>query len=388
MRRPHPVLWLRAHPRGADALLAALVASLSATFHLTIRDPGVADPSVAGLLLAVAASVPIAFRRRWPEAMLVATLAAQFGTESLNAVGGGWIGVLVLLYTIATTRSGPRLYWTAGVALVSITAFVLLGVAVGSAEWQEFLSTVIVTSSAVVFGDNMRRRRERASELLERAERAERERELIAEQRVQHERTRIAREMHDVVAHSVSAMVIQAGAARRQLQLDPQRALAALESIEATGRDAMSEMRRILGVLRSDDSDSRAPQPSLAALSELTARTTDLPVVLTIDAVTPPVPPAIELGAYRVVQEALTNVRRHAGPVGRVEIAVRHVDDDLVVEVVDDGRGCAAAPNEAGGYGITGMRERVAVFDGELQAGPRRGGGWQVRARFPLRAAS
>jgi signal transduction histidine kinase len=368
-------------------MLAGLVAALSLLFHLTIRDPSVSDPSVAGAVLAVAAAVPLAWRRRAPELALVAVMAAQFGSELIDAVGGGWIGVLIGMYTIGTMRSGRRLWWPAGTALVVAGAFVAFGVANESVEWQALISTTILGASAVILGDNMRRRRERSAELLERAERAEREQELLAEQRVQHERTRIAREMHDVVAHSVSAMVIQAGAARRQLHLDPDRAAAALAEIESTGRAAMAEMRRILGVLRSDDADQFAPQPSLAALSQLAENTTDLPVVLTVSGTSGcPIPPAVELSAYRVVQEALTNVRRHAGKVGRVDVAVERCATALVVEIRDDGRGSAAHPAMGGGYGLTGMRERVAMFDGDLQVGPRHGGGWRVRATFPLDA--
>ena len=246
----------------------------------------------------------------------------------------------------------------------------------------------------------MRRRRERADELVERAERAERERELLATQQVQLERTRIAREMHDVVAHSLSVMIIQAGAARRQLRANPDRATESLEAIEATGREAMTEMRRILGVLRdvdpggtiagisSTDEATRSPQPSLAALDDLVAASADLPIGLHVSGDLAALPAAIELSAFRVVQEALTNIRRHAGPVRRVEVRLEHVDGALTVLIDDDGRGASAASGEGQGYGLLGMRERVGVFGGHLDAGPRAGGGWRVRAVFPVQAVA
>jgi signal transduction histidine kinase len=186
-------------------------------------------------------------------------------------------------------------------------------------------------------------------------------------------------------------MIIQAGAARRLVVSNPQQAIGVLETIEHTGREAMSEMRRVLGVLRSDDlsgtADGRAPQPSLTSLDDLLSATSDLPVSLHTEGQINGLPPGVELSAYRVVQEALTNVRRHAGRVDRVDVAVTHAVDGLIVEVTDDGRGGSSHPDSHAievGYGITGMRERVSMFGGSLNAGPRQGGGWRVRATFPL----
>jgi signal transduction histidine kinase len=249
------------------------------------------------------------------------------------------------------------------------------------------VSTPIVFVSAIVFGDGVRRRRERAAELAERIERAERERELLTHQRVQDERTRIARELHDVVAHNVSLMVIQAAGARRQLASDAARADAALATVEDTGRLAMQEMRRILGVLRDDQGlIAVAPQPSLANIDELIGHAPDLPVSLHAATDLGVVPAGIELSAYRIIQESLTNVRRHAGKVDRVDVSVSRHNGSLVVEVTDNGRGASADSCREPGLGLVGMRERVAAFDGELSAGPRAGGGWRVRASIPLGA--
>jgi signal transduction histidine kinase len=193
--------------------------------------------------------------------------------------------------------------------------------------------------------------------------------------------------LHDVVAHSVSLMVIQTAAARRQLAVDPVRADEALVTVETTGRAAMTEMRRILGVLRDDESQqSLAPQPSLSVIDDLVASAPDLPLEVRADGDLGGLPAGVELSAYRIVQESLTNVRRHAGVVQHVEVSVAMVDDELVVEVNDDGRGAGASPPAEPGFGIVGMRERVAAYDGKLVAGPRAGGGWHVKAVFPVSA--
>lgn len=384
MTRPRPVRWLRDHPRGADALLAGLLAAMSVLLHLTISDPDLADPTTIGVVLAVAGAAPLARRRQAPEVVLAATLSIQLINEINDWIGSGWVAVLIAAYSVGTIRAGRALWWVGGLATTTVAGVITVGIAVDDVPWQALLTTPVLFVSAFTLGDNMRRRRERATELIERAERAERERELLAHQQVQLERTRIARELHDVVAHSVSVMVIQAGAARRQVAAHPERAIELLETIEHTGREAMDEMRRILGVLRSDEPGSDlAPQPSLAALDELVGASPDLPVQRHTEGDLSGLPPAVELSAYRVVQEALTNIRRHAGRVTRVEVNVSRRDHTLVVEVTDDGRGAIGGSGVAG-YGISGMRERLAVFGGELAIGPRSGGGWRVRATFPL----
>ena len=379
--------WLRTHPRQADALLAALLLAISLVFHFTERGDEYHDPSVWGVLLTVGATVPIAWRRQAPVAVLLVVVGFQGISEAFNFVGTGGAGVTIALYTLGSLRGGAVLWRVTAVLLPLMMAFVTLGVVRGDAPWQAIISTPVMFLGSLILGDNMRRRRERVAELAERAERAERERELLAHQHVHDERTRIARELHDVVAHSVSLMVIQTAAARRQLAVDPAKADAAMATVEDTGRTAMQEMRRILGVLRDEDGQQvRTPQPSLAHLDDLLATAPDLPVALHTHGDLTDVPAGIELSAYRIVQEAITNVRRHAGPVGHVDITVQRANGSLMVEVADDGRGASAAasPN---GFGLVGMRERVVAYEGELLAGPRKGGGWRVRATFPVRPA-
>jgi signal transduction histidine kinase len=388
MVRQRVVSWFREHPRMADGLLAAVITVISLVFHLTEHGSQYHRPSVWGAVLTLAATAPIAWRRRAPLTVLGVVLVAQMIGEAFNYVGPGWSGVLIAAYTVGSERSEARVWRLAALLIPLVLAFVTWGVVRGDAPWQALISAPLMLGGAMVLGDNMRRRREHVAELAERAERAERERELVTHQRVHEERTRIARELHDVVAHSVSLMVIQTSAARRQLALDPVRADEALATVETTGRTAMTEMRRILGVLRDEEPRPElAPQPSLSVIDDLIAASSDLPVAMHAAGDLAGLPPGVELSAYRIVQESLTNVRRHAGVVQRVEVSVARLDDALVVEVNDDGRGASAsATAHDAGFGILGMKERVAAYDGELLVGPRVGGGWRVKAVFPVSA--
>jgi signal transduction histidine kinase len=225
----------------------------------------------------------------------------------------------------------------------------------------------------------------------ERARLAEEEREVKAASAVAEERQRIARELHDVVAHSVSVMTVQAGGVRRLLRPDQQREQEALATIEATGRQALADMRRMLGVLRDANEEGAllTPQPGMGALGSLIqqAREAGLPVEYRVSGEPAPLPPGVDLSAYRIVQEALTNALKHAGP-GRAEVSVSY-GDVLELEITNDGLdGDGDGDAESGGQGLVGMRERVALFGGTLEAGPRRGGGFAVRARLPVRDGS
>lgn len=397
MTQLRAVRWFRDHPVAADAALAAGLGAIGLVIHLSVRHPHHNDPSLLGAVLVLAATLPLVWRQRAPVAVLVAVLGFQFALDVSDSLGTGWINMLVAAYTVGANIGGRALWRVGGASTAAVIGFVSLGVVIDEAPWGALISSTVLYVAALILGDNVRRRRERADELMERAERAERERELLATQRVQQERSRIARELHDVVAHSVSVMIIQAAAARRTLTTDVAQATAVLESIERTGREAMNEMRRMLGVLRSDDphatTDDRAPQPTLLSLEDLVSSATDLPLALRTEGAIVGLPVGVELSAYRVVQEALTNVRRHAGRVDHVDVAVLNTDDSLVVEITDDGRGSIAAHSTGAmlnrhgggsGYGIVGMHERVGMFGGSLSAGPRPGGGWRVRATFPL----
>jgi signal transduction histidine kinase len=241
---------------------------------------------------------------------------------------------------------------------------------------------------AWVFGDSMRYRRAYYTNLEDRAARLEAERDAQAQIAAAAERARIARELHDVVAHNVSVMVVQADGASYALGSDPDRARQALAAISATGRQALAEMRRMLGVLRRNEDGTepgRAPLPGIGQLGELLEQTraTGLAVSFTVEGVPQPLPDGAALAAYRIVQESLTNTRKHGGPRATAEVTLRYLEDALLLRITDDGRG-AAAVSDGAGHGLTGMRERVAVYGGWVQAGPCPSGGYHVAALLPL----
>jgi signal transduction histidine kinase len=390
MHHPHPVLWLRTHPRGADALLAAIVTVVAVVVHLN-GDGAVAHPradvSWWTVLLILAGTVPLYWRRTHPLPAGLVIVAAEVSGLLIGLSGDALVGSVIAVYSIGAHSVGVR-----RTRVVTAISIMLLGLFVagwidGLALIDEFVSTGVVLVTAFVVGDNLRRRRQHVADLAERAERAEREQGLLAEKRVNAERTRIARDLHDVVAHSVSMMVIQAAAARRNLDTDPEAATAALISIESTGRQTMNELRGILGVLRTGQTIADLdPQPSLTLIDGLVAAD-DLPIFLSLDGSIADLPESVSVTGYRLVQEALTNVRRHAGPVDRVDVKLRVESDRLSIEVSDNGRGAGVSPT-TDGFGMIGMRERAAAVGGTVEAGPRAGGGWRVRSSVPLRVDS
>jgi signal transduction histidine kinase len=231
----------------------------------------------------------------------------------------------------------------------------------------------------------LRERSLHADALEDRAERLEREREARAREAVAEERARIARELHDVVAHSVSVIAVQTGSMRRRLRHDRPDEAAELAATERTAREALAEMRRMLGLLRADDDGlALTPQPGMADIAALVeqSRRTGLDIRLEVEGEPKTLAPGIDLAAYRIVQEALTNVIKHAGP-AQADVTVRFRERDLELEITDDGRGPAAGRNGAG-HGLVGMRERVALYGGSVEAGPGRDGGFAVRARLPI----
>jgi len=419
---PHPIRWLRDHPIAADVLLAVFLTSISVAFHVMDVE-GLEEyrsPSWWTTLFVIAAILPIAWRRSFPIRSGLFVSAAQIIAAFLDIIGSEFLGVTIALYSIGAHSVGrrrTRALWAIG---AGTSLLFVLGLLVNELDIGSFISSTVILVTAFVLGDNLRRRREKADSLAERAERAEREQALIAEQQVSAERTRIARELHDVVAHSVSVMVIQAAAARRNLPESPDVAVVALGNIEETGRQTMTELRGILGVLRSESEGSaRTPQPTLTDLDALVHGSTDLPISLELTGDLDRLAPSVMLTAYRVVQESITNIRRHAGPVTFAEVAVERSADRLIITITDDGRGAASDrpavaqrhtngsssgnDNDNGefrrggtgresrasggaseyGYGIIGIHERVAAIGGTATAGPRSGGGWRVRVSMP-----
>ena len=381
---------LRSLPaRVQDALLAAGI-FLVAALEVMLTDQR--DGALWLNVLAIAAfAVPLAWRRRAPLPVAVWVFAiAAVMTASLTGVDDlstPFLVVLVVAYSCGaaadarTAVIGLAIVW-AGIAVVST--------AMPQAVVGDYLFPMGFALAAWGGGRAVTHRGRLAAELHEAAVRAQEAREEQAARAVAQERRRIAREMHDVIAHSVSVMVVQAGGARRILDRDPQRAAAAAALIERTGRDALAEMRRLLGALGPADTAASGlaltPQPSLAELEALIDRARDagLPVTLRLEGERRPLPAGLDLAAYRIVQEALTNAVKHAGA-AETEVLVRWGERDLDVVVTDTGDPRVVVPVAGGsGHGLVGMRERVQLFGGKLHAGPVPGGGYEVRARLPL----
>ena len=386
---------MREHPRHIDVGLALVVAAISVGVHLgqsEINGYEYHDPKAWTVVLVVAACVPMIWRRVRAIPAAFGAVALQFPLDQMKINGTSWVAVMFAIYAVGSYASGERRVRAVAVLAVMITVemiIALLGDDPNFTVWAALGGLVWLTASFVV-GDNMRRRRLELSDLAARAERAERERELLAGQRVTEERARIARELHDIVAHSVSVMVIQATAARRNLGRDEQATETLLGNIEETGRQAMGELRQILGVLRQESGTGTTPLvPMLCDIDALVTSIPDLDVRLVRDGSLDGVPIGVALAAYRVVQEALTNAHRHAGPNVTVDVEVVCTADKVDVRVADNGRGASTRPGDTdGGYGLIGMSERVAAFGGTLTTGPRRNGGWEVKATFPLDAPS
>ncbi|MGW0803858.1 sensor histidine kinase [Nonomuraea sp. NPDC002799] len=382
-----------------DTVLAVVVAAASvALFILYSPDrlqseglpvTGMRAPDPLGAALVLLACAPVAVRRRWPLAALCAGLVPQTLLAALG-YGTGLSGLpgLVLLYTVGSYRG---LAVALGALLLSLAAYVLGAFtgpvsAAGAAGWREHVVVAVVLVAVWGGGRSLRLRRAYLAELRDRAERLERAHASDTRAARAEERSRIARELHDVVAHHVSVMTVQAAAARRVLSSDPDLAREALSAIEHTGRMAMTEMRSIVGVLRADARAELGPQPSVRDLPALAEqmREAGLPTRLLVEGEPRPLPTGVDLAAYRLVQEGLTNSLRHAGAGAQAVVTVHHEAHELNVGVRDDGRGAAEGAMRSG-HGLVGIRERVALYGGILSIGPLPGGGFEVRARFPLK---
>jgi len=378
--------WLRRHPMLVDGVLAAALL-------LGGIGPAIAKGMFIGIPLAFGLAVPVVFRRKHPVGAYATAVVAGGLQVALGIRPAATdVTILILLYTLAAYTPRRTSVWGLAVCLA--------GSAVAILRWTSLASHSVLawlTAGAMLFagpallawvlGDSMRYRRAYYASLEDRAARLEAERDAQARIAAVAERARIARELHDVIAHNVSVMVVQADGASYALDTDPGRAKEALAAISATGRQALAEMRRLLGVLRREEgggTSARAPQPGIGELGELLdqARGAGLPVSFAVEGDPQPLPSGIALAAYRIVQESLTNTRKHAGPVASASVVLRYSADAVVLAISDDGRG-AAAPDSAG-HGLTGMRERVATYGGSVAAGPRSGGGFEVVATLPL----
>jgi signal transduction histidine kinase len=375
---------MRRSPRAFDVALALVVALLAVTEILA--SPDVSGPRLAGVPIALAMGAVLIWRRRHPVAM-AALLLALATVEALwiaspSDLLGAYFALLVLAYGAGAFAEGRPAY--AGLGLLLLAVWVVDVLAQGSLE--DYLVPSVITVLSFIVGRNVRLRTRLAAELHEAAARLAEQRESEAREAVAEERRRIAREMHDVVAHSISIMVVQAAGARQILPTDPGRAEEAAARIAGAGRDALAEMELLVGALEAVG--EQGPARTLDGLPALADRARDagVPVTLAIRGTPAALPAGAELAAYRVVQEALTNTIKHAG-CAPATVTVDWTGPALELRVADRGSGSRAPALPAGaGHGLVGMAERVRVYGGELHAGPLPAGGFEVVARLPLAA--
>ncbi len=377
--------WRRFGPAKVDALAGLL---LAIAIELQVWLSPQITHRLATALGGVALSLTVAIRRRWPLGAVVAALAAWIAQEALggrvtqHAVGA--LIAIILVFYAAGAGLEERRAW---LALLLGLAGAIAGVVLVTGTLSDVVfGAVFLELLPWAVGRIVRERGARERAYRERAERLDAEREQHALSAVWGERARIARELHDVITHSVSVMVIQAGGARMVMESDPARAESSLLSVERAGREALAEMRRLVGML-GDRKDGRelAPRPGLEDIHELIARTRSAGVrtELQVDGDPAAVSTALDLCAYRIVQEALTNAIKHSGS-AHAEVRLRWARDALELEVSDDGRGPVSANGSSDGHGIAGMRERAAMHGGTVHAGARPGGGFLVSAHLPF----
>ncbi len=380
--------WIRRHPTLVDTALAALVGACAVPQLVYFAgQPG--GGFAVRLLFTALMVAPLVWRRRFPLSVFAFAAAVALVQWSVNVTLAADVALLVYLYTVAS-RYPVRVG-------VLAAAVVEAGMIMAAVRWglaaslgQSWLVTLLLLSApvaaALLLGVSVRVRRQSLAALTDRADQLERERDQQAANAAAAERTRIAREMHDVVAHSMSVMVTLSDAAVVKLAVEPERAALAMREVSTTGHLALDEMRRLLGVLRTEgDEFGLRPQPGLAAIDGLIeqVRATGLTAELTISGTEVSMPPSLELAVYRLVQEAITNALKHAAGLARITVAVDLRPDLVTVDVHDDGAG-GLRLEPTGGLGLTGMSERAAVYGGTVSAGPDPAGGWRVYAHLPL----
>jgi len=384
------------HATAADAVLAVALAACTVPQLVwwATKGPGGPGQFSEMVLFSAMLVVPLAWRRRFPLSVFAFVAAVALAQSVVNVRLAADVTLLVYLYTVAR--------WYPVRVGVLAAAVIEVGAVLAAIRWdltRSWLESLVYLSglavASLLLGVSVRHWRNSLSTLTERAEQLERERDQQARIAAAAERTRIAREMHDVVAHSLSVMVTLSGGAALKQAAEPERARRAMRQVAATGHQALDEMRRLLGVLRTEDApEPRQPQPGLAQLDGLLdqVRATGLAAELTVTglAVTglaAAMPAGAELTVYRIVQEALTNTLKHAAGPTRVSVGIACRPDAVTVDVHDDGARRPAGPR-ASGHGLAGMRERAAVYDGAVSAGPDPAGGWRVRARLPRAAVA
>ncbi|GHI05492.1 ATPase [Streptomyces cellostaticus] len=369
-------------PLAVDTLIAVAMAVVAVLLGQESRSQGWPELDARAYALVALAHLPVALRGRWPVGVFAAVQAAALVYTTL----GYWpvvctFGSMLALYTVASVRP-VRTALACAACMTALWAYA--GVVSHTPSMASVLGQALLYCSVLVWFGHLARRSAELTRRL-RAEQAERARRAVAQ-----ERGRIARELHDVVAHHMSVISVQAGLARFVFDSDPGKARGALGTIGDTSGEALEELRRMLQVLREEDPQAPegAPMPTLARLGDLVdrVRSGGLPVDLAVEGTERPLPPGVELCAYRVVQEALTNVLKHAGP-ARARVQLRYGSHDLTVRVTDDGEGVNPDRVSTGaGHGLIGMRERAKLYGGAISVGPRAEGGYQVQLTLPTSA--
>jgi signal transduction histidine kinase len=379
-----------------DAVVAAIVLSLGLVSRVDVEglnDIFLRESDWLHIVLVVLMSAPLVLRRVYPTTVFGIVLGAWVVDRAFDYPESlATVGVIVAFYTIGSELPRRKSFYVGGLSTLFVLLWTILGtIVLESVTAVSIATTTIATLTPFLLGRDMRARRERAEDLRRKVAEAEREREESARRAVEEERARIARELHDVVAHQMTVMTIQAEGARRVAKNADPRVQDALDTIMATGHSALSEMRRVVGLLRGADDDGSpdlAPLPRLDDLDRLLdqVQAAGVSVAFSIGGESRPLAEGVELSAYRIVQESLTNAARHGGPGVKASVTVDYGDEALDVVVEDDGRGAAAAPTDGGGHGLVGMRERVAVLGGSFDAGAKPGGGYRVRASIPYQS--
>jgi signal transduction histidine kinase len=387
MTRGWEHLWGLARQYWLDAFVVAIAlwAGLSAVYHWD-DEPAPEGPALLLFVGAAFAPLPLLLRRRFrfgaSAAVFVYLAALSFLNDHIAVYSfATFIAVLIACFLFGLLDD--RRQSLVGLA-IAIGAAAIVSNHDPTGSYADFVFMTITFTIVWLAGFGLGGKLRQVTVAEERAARLEREREERARTAVADERARIARELHDVVGHSVSVMTVQAAGVRRLLRPEQEREREALEIVEQTGREALAEMRRLVGVLRRpEEAPALAPQPSLVFLDKLVdqARESGLPVELRVEGEPVELPAGLDLTAYRLVQEGLTNALKHARA-KHAQVLVRYDDGHVEVSVTDDGTGDGGG--ESGGHGLVGMRERVAVYGGELEAGKQPGGGYRLRARLPV----
>jgi signal transduction histidine kinase len=378
--------WFReVNPWAIDAVLGTVWTVLGLVGLFGTHDPkyDFRDVDAFAVVLALGCSLPFFLRRRAPLATLAictVSLAVLSGSQYPASVQSQML--IIFAYTLgAWEPAGAKR--ALGLAIVGVALVIVGAIGIPDASRANLALTGAFYAASYAIGSSMRNRRLYNEQLEQRAADLERERDEEAKRAVADERLRIAQELHDVVAHSMGVIAVQAGVGAHVIDTDPAEAKQSLEAIAATSRSTLTEIRRLLGVLRADERGAYQPAPGLADLGKLAddLGAAGVPVTLTVEGTARDVPPGVDLTAYRIVQEALTNVLKHAGP-AHAQVLVDYAPGTLRLEIADDGRGVNGRASD-GGHGLVGMRERVGVYGGSLSAGAAPGGGFRVVAELP-----